>query len=244
MYTSGDSVFQVACHDEVAPVETLYTWCRIARGILDGEHRVGRVIARPFTGPPGGFVRTAERRDFSVEPPGPTLLDDCAAAGVPAYGVGKIGDIFAGRGLASSSYSGSNDDGIDLTIEHLARPGPALVFTNLVDFDTKYGHRNDPEGYARCVEAFDRRLPDLVGALGGGILFVTGDHGCDPTTPSTDHSRERTPLLGAGFTGEALDLDVRSTFADLGATVADLLGIEPSSRTGRSFADEVELPLS
>jgi phosphopentomutase len=244
VYTSGDSVFQVACHDQVAPVETLYEWCRIARRILDGEHRVGRVIARPFTGPPGAFVRTAQRRDFSVEPPEPTLLDDCAAGGVPVYGVGKIGDIFAGRGLDSSSYSESNDHGIDLTLDYLDRPGPALVFTNLVDFDTKFGHRNDPEGYARCVEAFDRRLPELLGALGGGVLFVTGDHGCDPTTPSTDHTRERTPLLGAGFGGGALDLDVRSTFADLGATVADLLGVKPSSRAGRSFANEVELPLS
>jgi phosphopentomutase len=241
VYTSGDSVFQIACHKDVIPLETLYEWCRVARELLVGEHRVGRVIARPFAGKPGNFERTPERRDFSVEPPGPTLLDHCLAAGVSVYGVGKIQDIFAGRGTTEASYSDSNDHGIDLTVGFLGRPGPALVFTNLVDFDSKYGHRNDPTGYARCVEAFDRRLPELRAALDGGVLFVTGDHGCDPTTRPTDHSRESTPLLAAGVPGGPHDVGVRSTFADLGATVAEILEVQTAGLAGTSFAWEMGL---
>jgi len=238
VYTSGDSVFQIACHVDVVPLETLYEWCRIARGILVGEHSVGRVIARPFEGEPGSFRRRPERRDFSVPPPGPTLLDRCLEAGVTVYGVGKIRDIFAERGLTEAVYSDSNDHGIDLTLGYLRRPGPALVFTNLVDFDSKYGHRNDPQGYARAVEALDGRLPELIAALDGGVLFLTGDHGCDPTTPSTDHSRERTPLLAAGLVGGPYDVGTRGCFGDLGATVAKLLGV-PWDLVGASFAGEV-----
>jgi phosphopentomutase len=238
VYTSGDSVFQIACHVDVVPLETLYEWCRIARGILVGEHSVGRVIARPFEGEPGSFRRRPERRDFSVPPPGPTLLDRCLEAGVAVYGVGKIRDIFAERGLTEAVYSDSNDHGIDLTLGYLRRPGPALVFTNLVDFDSKYGHRNDPQGYARAVEALDGRLPELIAALDGGVLFLTGDHGCDPTTPSTDHSRERTPLLAAGLVGGPYDVGTRGCFGDLGATVAELLGV-PWDLVGASFAGEV-----
>lgn len=241
VYTSGDSVFQIACHRDVVSLATLYEWCRVARRLLVGEHNVGRVIARPFTGTPGAFTRTPERRDFSVPPPGRTLLDFCREAGVAVYGVGKIQDIFAGRGLTEARYSDSNDDGVDLSVGFLRRPGPAFVFTNLVDFDSKYGHRNDPDGYAACVEALDRRLPELIGALDGGVLFLTGDHGCDPTTPSTDHSRERTPLLAAGLAGDARDLGTRTTFADLGATVADLLGVETEGLAGESLAEEVGL---
>jgi phosphopentomutase len=240
VYTSGDSVFQVAAHTDVVSLQQLYEWCRIARRLLVGEHGVGRVIARPFTGPAGGFVRRPERRDFSVPPPGPTLLDRCLEAGVGVYGVGKIQDIFAGQGLTEARYSDSNDHGVDLTLGYLNRPGPALVFSNLVDFDSKYGHRNDPRGYAAAVEALDRRLPDVTAALGGGVLFLTGDHGCDPTTPSTDHSRERTPLLAAGLPGGPFDIGSRSTFADLGATVADLLGV-PWGLEGASFAGEIGL---
>lgn len=239
VYTSGDSVFQIACHKDVAALDTLYDWCRAARGLLTGEHNVGRVIARPFEGSPGAFVRAPERRDFSVPPPGPTLLDACVAAGVDVYAVGKIQDIFAGQGITQGSYSDSNEHGLDLTLDLLGRPGPALVFTNLVDFDSKYGHRNDPPGYARAVEALDRRIPELVGALDGGVLFLTGDHGCDPTTRSTDHSRERVPVLVAGLSGGPYDLGVRDTFADLGATVADLLGV-PWELDGSSFAPEIE----
>jgi phosphopentomutase len=238
VYTSGDSVFQIAAHTDVVTLPQLYEWCRAARRLLVGEHGVGRVIARPFTGPVGAFVRRPERRDFSVAPPGPTLLDRCIGGGVKVYGVGKIQDIFAGQGLTEARYSDSNDHGVDLTIDYLGRPGPALVFSNLVDFDSKYGHRNDPSGYAAAVEALDRRLPDLIGALDGGVLFLTGDHGCDPTTPSTDHSRERTPLLAAGLSGGPFDVGSRTTFADLGATAADLLGVVWRLE-GASFASEV-----
>jgi phosphopentomutase len=241
VYTSADSVFQVATHVDVVPLEQLYDWCRIARGILVGEHEVGRVIARSFEGTPGHFVRRPERRDFSVPPPQDTLLDLCGGAGVAVYGVGKIRDIFAERGLTEASYSDSNDHGVDLTLRYLDRPGPSLVFTNLVDFDSKYGHRNDPAGYAACVEAFDRRVPELIAALDGGAMFVTGDHGCDPTTPSTDHSRELTPLLAAGLAGGPYDVGDRPGFSELGATVADLLGVGWSGLAGSSFARELGL---
>jgi phosphopentomutase len=238
VYTSGDSVFQIATHTDVVPLPTLYEWCRVARRLLTGKHNVARVIARPFTGKPGAFVRRPERRDFSVPPPGPTLLDRCLEHGVAVYGVGKIQDIFAQQGLTEARYSDSNDHGVGLTIDFLRRPGPALVFANLVDFDSKYGHRNDPEGYAHAIEALDVRIPELVGALDGGVLFLTGDHGCDPTTRSTDHSRERTPLLAAGLEGGPYDVGDRETFADLGATVAELLGV-PWDLEGSSFAAEI-----
>ena len=245
VYTSADSVFQIAAHKEVVPLERLYEWCRIARGILHGEHRVGRVIARPFVGEPGSFTRTHERRDFSVEPPGATYLDQVKDAGVPVFGVGKIPDIFAGRGLSESEHSESNDHGIDLTLKYLGRDDHVLVVTNLVDFDTKYGHRQDPEGYARCIEAFDRRLPELIDGVGeDGILFLTGDHGCDPTDDSTDHTREHTPaLVAGGLLGgrDPVELGVRETFADLGATVAELFGVGADGLAGTSFAAELGL---
>ena len=239
VYTSGDSVFQIAAHKAVVDLATLYEWCRIARELLTGPHRVGRVIARPFEGEPGAFVRSPERRDLSVEPPAPTVLDTLQGAGVAVYGVGKIRDIFCERGISEASYSDSNGHGIDLTIGYLTRPAPALVFANLVDFDSKYWHRNDPLGYAKAIEALDRRLPELVGALGGGVLLITGDHGCDPTTPSTDHSRERTPLLAAGLPGGPHDIGTRNGFGDLGVTVAELLGVRASGAMGSSFADRI-----
>ena len=243
VYTSGDSVFQIAAHKDVVPLDQLYAWCRQARAILDGPHRVGRVIARPFVGEPGSFTRTHERRDFSVEPFAPTYLDRIEGRGVPVFGVGKIPDIFAEHGLTESEHSESNDHGVDLTIDYLARADPALVVTNLVDFDTKYGHRNDAEGYARCVEAFDRRVPDLVGAVADGLMFVTGDHGCDPTDESTDHTREHTPVLVAGGAlggQDAVDLGIRETFADLGATVASLFGVlGGDGLAGTSFGPEL-----
>jgi phosphopentomutase len=238
VYTSGDSVFQVATHVNVVPLPTLYEWCRAARRLLTGPHNVGRVIARPFDGGPGAFVRRPERRDFSVPPPGPTLLDRCVEHGVAVYAVGKIQDIFAQQGLSEARYSDSNDHGVDLTVDYLRRPGPALVFSNLVDFDSKYGHRNDPKGYAHAVEALDLRLPGLVDALGGGVLFLTGDHGCDPTTRSTDHSRERAPMLAAGLDGGPYDVGARDTYADLGATAAELLGV-PWDLEGSSFAGAI-----
>jgi phosphopentomutase len=238
VYTSADSVFQVACHVRIVPVESLYEWCRIARGILVGDHEVGRVIARPFDGDPGAFTRRPERRDFSVPPPGPTLLDRARDAGIAVYGVGKIGDVFAGHGLTEYIYSKSNDHGVDLTLGYLARPGPMLVVANLVDFDSKYGHRNDPKGYAACVEALDLRIPELRAAVGEGLLFLTGDHGCDPTTMnSTDHTREYTPILVSGSrAGRTVDLGTRPGFGDLGATVAEVLGVEAKGLSGTSFA--------
>ena len=245
VYTSADSVFQIAAHKDVVPLERLYEWCRVARRILDGEHRVGRVIARPFAGEPGAFTRTHERRDVSVEPFARTYLERVRDAGVPVYGVGKIPDIFAGKGLTESRHSESNDHGIELTIDYLGRDDPVLVVTNLVDFDTKYGHRSDPQGYARCVEEFDARVPDLVEAVGAGLLFLTGDHGCDPTDDSTDHTREHVPVLVAGgaLAGvRAVDLGTRDTFADLGATVASLLGAPTGDGlAGRTFAPALGL---
>jgi phosphopentomutase len=241
VYTSGDSVFQIATHKSVVDLPTLYEWSRAARRLLTGSHNVGRVIARPFEGVPGAFVRSPERRDFSVPPPGPTFLDRLQEAGVAVLGVGKIQDIFSGQGITEGRYSESNDHGVDLTLEYLRRPGPAFVFTNLVDFDSKYGHRNDPAGYAACVEAFDRRLPELIESLDQGILFLTGDHGCDPTTPPTDHSRERTPLLVAGLVGGPHDIGTRATFADLGRTVVELLGADGAGLEGESFLDLMQI---
>jgi len=239
VYTSGDSVFQIAAHTDRVPLETLYAWSLIARDLLTGPHAVGRVIARPFDGEPGAFRRRPERRDYSLPPPGPTTLDALATAGVPVVAIGKIRDVFVGHGIDSWSYSDSNDHGVDLTVEALREPGTRLVFTNLVDFDSKYGHRNDPDGYARAVEAFDARVPDVLAALGGGVLLVTGDHGCDPTTPSTDHSRERTPLLAGGLVGGPHDIGTRGSFADLGATVAELLGVATPELPGTSFVDRL-----
>ena len=239
VYTSGDSVFQVATHVDVVPLERLYEWCRIARGLLTGEHAVGRVIARPFDGVPGAFVRRPERRDLSVPPPGPTVLDRLVEAGVVVAAVGKIQDIFDRRGITAAAYSDSNDHGLDLTIEFLASSATSFVFTNLVDFDSKYGHRNDPIGYAAAIEALDRRLQEVIDAVNGGVLLLTGDHGCDPTTAPTDHSRERTPLLAAGLEGGPYDLGTRSTFGDLGRTVADLLGVDAKALMGTSFAPDM-----
>ena len=237
VYTSGDSVFQIATHKSVVDLPLLYEWSRAARRLLTGPHNVGRVIARPFEGEPGAFVRSPDRRDFSVPPPGPTVLDTLQGAGIAVLGVGKIQDIFSGQGITEGRYSDSNDHGVDLTLEYLRRPPPAFVFTNLVDFDSKYGHRNDPQGYAACVEAFDRRLPELIAALDGGVLLITGDHGCDPTTPPTDHSRERTPLLAAGLEGGPHDIGTRGSFSDLGQTVLELLGVDGTGLEGESFVD-------
>ena len=239
VYTSGDSVFQVATHTDVVPLEQLYEWCRLARGLLTGEHSVGRVIARPFLGRPGAFERRPERRDFSIPPPEPTVLDRLDDAGVPVLAVGKIQDIFDRQGITDAVYSDSNDHGLDLTMELLRKPGPAFVFSNLVDFDSKYGHRNDPDGYASAIRALDRRLPEVIDALDGGVLLMTGDHGCDPTTPPTDHSRERTPLLAGGLLGGPYDIGTRATFGDLGHTVAQLLGVEVEGLVGEGFAGRI-----
>jgi phosphopentomutase len=235
VYTSGDSVFQIAAHVDIVPLSQLYGWCETARALLVGRHRVGRVIARPFDGPPDAFVRRPERRDYSVPPPAPTALEQLTDAGRSVFGVGKIQDIFDHRGLSDALYADDNGDGIDRTVQALQEARHDVIFTNLVDFDSKFGHRNDPVGYAAAIEAFDRRLPEVIDALGGGVLLITGDHGCDPTTPPTDHSRERTPLLAAGCPGGPHDLGTRATFGDLGATVARLVGVDLVDLVGESF---------
>ncbi|MDN5344893.1 MAG: phosphopentomutase [Clostridia bacterium] len=240
VYTSADSVFQIAAHEEVIPVQELYRYCQIARQLLTGEHAVGRVIARPFVGEPGHFIRTDRRQDFSLEPPRLTLLDVITAAGLPVMAVGKIKDIFAGQGINRWIHTHDNMDGVDQTCNFMREVGRGLIFTNLVDFDMRFGHRNDVAGYAAALEAFDRRLPELIAALNeNDALILTADHGCDPTTPSTDHSREYVPLLVYGNHIRPVDLGVRPTFADLGATVAELLGV-PYDLDGESFAATLE----
>ena len=231
LYTSGDSVFQIAAHEEVWPPERLWEVCRHARGILTGHHSVGRVIARPFTGKPGAFARTANRRDFSIEPTGETWLDRLVAAGRRVLAVGKIVDIFSGRGITSSIHTGSDAEGVRISIEALRSGGADLVFTNLVDFDSKYGHRNDPVGFAKNLASFDALLPELLAALGPeDLLFLTADHGCETTDVSTDHTREHVPLLAAGpAVRKDADLGVRRGFSDLAATAGEWLGV-PSPR--------------
>jgi phosphopentomutase len=238
VYTSADSVFQVAAHKRVVPLERLYQWCEIARRLLTGPDAVGRVIARPFDGEPGAFFRTKERRDYALPPAGPTVLEAVEKAGVRTLGVGKIEDIFSRQGLDGSDHTGDNATSLDATVRFLRQASePTLVFTNLVDFDMVYGHRRDVEGYGRCLEELDRRLPELVAELGGGDwLFLTADHGCGPTAPGTDHTREYVPMVAFRPGGTAgTRLPDRATFADLGATVAELFGVEPVG-PGTSFA--------
>ncbi|HET8732756.1 MAG TPA: phosphopentomutase [Anaeromyxobacteraceae bacterium] len=226
VYTSADSVFQVAAHEETVPLETLYAWCREARRILD-PLRVARVIARPFVGTPGAYRRTYARRDFSMPPPHPTVLERLAAARVPVVGVGKIGDIFDRRGLSEDVHTEGNADGIRRTAGILERLDRGLLFVNLVDFDMLWGHRNDVRGYARALEEMDAALPEVLGRLRpGDVLALTADHGCDPTTPSTDHSREYVPLLARVPGHGGVPLGTRASFADLGATVAEYFGVE------------------
>lgn len=236
VYTSADSVFQIAAHEEVIPVPELYRMCEIARRILD-PYQVGRVIARPFVGKPGSFRRTYNRKDFSYPPVGKTLCDRLVTAGTAVVGIGKIENIFAGHGITRDIHTEGNADGLEKTLQAIRETPRGLVFVNLVDFDMLYGHRNDPAGYAAALRAVDARVPALVDALADGdLLLFSADHGCDPTTPSTDHSREYVPLLAyrkGGHGGE--DLGVRATFADLGQTLADLFGIPPLPN-GTSFA--------
>jgi phosphopentomutase len=235
VYTSADSVFQIAAHEEVIPVPELYRLCEIARDLLRGEHEVGRVIARPFIGEPGRFTRTANRHDYAVPPPPGMLLDLLAERGVPAVSVGKIADVFLSRGITFQYKTKSNADGMARTLQALAEHPSGLIWVNLVDFDSLYGHRNDAEGYARALEDVDAWLPALDKALeDGDAVFVTADHGCDPTTPSTDHNREYVPLLVYGPAVPAgLDLGLRSSFADMGQTIAHNFGA--CLPAGRSF---------
>lgn len=228
VYTSADSVFQIAAHEEIVPAETLYEYCKMARKLLCGEHGVGRVIARPFIGKAGNYERTAGRHDFSLEPQGETMLDVLKAAGKDVIGVGKIHDIFAGRGLTEYVYTHGNADGIEKTLEYLSRDFEGLCFINLVDYDMLYGHRNDIEGYARALTQFDEKLPQILSAMKkDDLLMITADHGCDPGyTCSTDHSREYTPLILYKEGIRSGNLGTRETFADIGATVLSYLGAE------------------
>jgi phosphopentomutase len=241
LYTSADSVFQLAAHEEVISVERLYAMCEVARGMLTGEHAVGRVIARPFTGVPGAFTRTPRRKDFALPPPSPTLLDQLSGAGLDVIGIGKIGDLFAARGLTQSEHPGDNAGAMTIALEWLRRPFHGLLFVNLVDMDQLYGHRRDPHGYAEALQAFDGWLPDALALLGPrDALFLTGDHGNDPTWRGSDHTREMAPLLTAGPSIAPVNLGTRSTFADVGATLADLFATPPLGQ-GTSFAAELGL---
>ena len=238
VYTSADSVFQIAAHERVIPVEELYRMCRAARKLLKPPHQVARVIARPFVGEPGAFVRTELRRDFSVEPPGRTLLDELRSSGLPVVAIGKIEDLFNGRGISRAIHTAHNAAGIDETLRTLRTLPRGLVFVNLVDFDTLYGHRNDPTGFARALEEFDARLPEILGAIQPvDLLCLTADHGNDPTTPSTNHSREYVPLLAYGpRLTRGVNLGTRRSFSDLGQTIADALGAKRLP-WGESFLD-------
>jgi phosphopentomutase len=238
LYTSADSVFQLAAHEELVPLEELYRACQIARELLGPPHEVSRVIARPFTGASGRYERTDRRKDFSIPPTGPTLLDALAVAGVPVQGVGKVDDMFAGRGI-TARHTRDNEEGIRAIHSYLQSMTGGLLLANLVDFDTRWGHRNDPVGFYEGLRAFDRELPALMDALHeDDLLFITADHGNDPTTPSTDHSREKVPLLVLGEPVHPVALGERSTFADVGATAGEWLGVDFRG-AGRSFLGEV-----
>lgn len=228
VYTSADSVFQIAAHEDIVPVETLYQYCRTAREILKGDVGVGRVIARPFEGKPGNFVRTSRRHDFSLEPPKATLLDCLKEAGYDVLSVGKIVDIFAGRSISEYVRTDGNADGIDKTLAYMDKDFEGLCFTNLVDYDMLYGHRNDVDGYAKALTYFDERLPQLLDKLReDDILMITADHGCDPSTPSTDHSREYTPLVMAGKRVPAgMNYGTRESFADIAATILKFFDVK------------------
>ncbi len=227
VYTSADSVFQIAAHEDVVPVDTLYEYCRAARDILQGEHGVGRVIARPFVGTAPDFTRTANRRDFSLEPPRATLLDALSAAGKTVYAIGKISDIFAGRGVTQSVRTHSNEEGMAQALIAQQQDFNGLCFVNLVDFDMLYGHRQDIGGYAAAVAAFDRWLPTFLDNMRPqDMLMITADHGCDPGDSHTDHTREYVPLLVCGEEIDPVDLGTHTTFADIAATAAAYLGVE------------------
>ena len=240
VYTSADSVFQIAAHEELVPPETLYDYCRAAREILTGTHGVGRVIARPFVGKWPDYTRTANRHDFSLLPPAKTALDLLKESGYDVIGVGKIGDIFAGQGLTESIPTRGNADGMAKTDEVAARDFNGLCFVNLVDFDSSYGHRNDVKGYANALMEFDRWLGGFLSKLGeDDVLIITADHGCDPSTESTDHSRERVPLLIYGNRVRPVHLGTRESFADLGSTVLQMFSVDGSAITGESFWEQI-----
>ena len=239
VYTSADSVFQIAAHEDVVPIEELYRYCEIARRLCTGRYGVGRVIARPFEGE-WPYKRTSRRHDYSLVPPKETMLDAICAAGQKVLAVGKINDIFAGQGISGMVRTAGNAEGIDRTIEYLGQDFEGLCFINLVDYDMLYGHRNDVDGYAKALTYFDERLPEILAAMReDDLLMITADHGCDPITPSTDHSREYTPLVIAGARVKAgVNLGTRSSFADTAATILDYLGVK-GEIVGESFLKEI-----
>ena len=227
VYTSADSVFQIACHEDIIPIEEQYRYCEIAREILQGDNGVGRVIARPFIGSNGHYTRTERRKDFSLPPIAPTLLDYVSKAGLTVSAVGKIEDIFCNRGITQSVHTHTNAEGIEQTIKYIENAPDGLIFTNLVDTDMLYGHRNDVEGFGKSLQYFDDNLPRIINAMSDDdILFITADHGCDPTTPSTDHSREYVFLLGYGKNIKPHNIGIRKTYADLAKTIANYFNIE------------------
>ena len=240
VYTSADSVFQIAAHEEIVPLEELYNICRIAREMLQGEHGVGRVIARPFIGEEGSYVRTGNRRDFSLEPFKDTMLDFVKNSGREVYAIGKIEDIFVNKGITKSNHTTNNEEGIKATIDAIKEDFEGLIFTNLVDFDMLYGHRNNLQGYADALMDFDNKLPEITDNLkSDDILIITADHGCDPTTESTDHSREYIPLI---FYGKDIrksnNLGILDTYASIGKTVLDMLDIE-NGLEGKSVKNQI-----
>ena len=235
VYTSADSVFQIAAHEDVIPLEELYKMCETARAMLTGDNLVGRVIARPFIGGNGKYTRTENRRDFALQPVGETILDALCGKGMDVVGIGKIEDIFAHRGITTVDHTKNNHDGIESTLRFLKEGRGDFIFTNLVDFDMLYGHRNDVEGYAAALEYFDSRLPELLGAMkDGDFVIITADHGCDPCFPGTDHTREYIPILAFGKDIQPVSVGTRNSFADIGATVYRYLTDEKFG-AGESF---------
>jgi phosphopentomutase len=242
VYTSADSVLQIAAHEEVIPLERLYELCRIARKIMTGKHAVGRIIARPFIGGNGKYTRTSNRRDFSLKPNKKTMLNYIMESGLDVCAVGKIEDIYAGCGITDAVHTKNNLEGIEKTIEYINKDNKGLIFTNLVDFDMLYGHRNDVKGYANALREFDAKLPQIISSMKDtDMLIITADHGCDPTTPSTDHSREYIPVLLYGKElKKNINIGTRKTYSDIGKTITDILNVKEDIN-GVSFAKDILL---
>jgi len=242
VYTSADSVFQIAAPEEIIPIEELYKYCEIARNLLDkSDYKVARVIARPYIGEFPNYIRTSNRHDYSLPPDEKTDMEFLVEAGINVYAVGKINDLYNGHGVSDYVKTKNNMDGVDKTIDYLKNVEKGLIYTNLVDYDAKYGHRNDPCGYANALEEFDKRLPEIYNEMNHeDILVLTADHGCDPTTPSTDHSREMVPLLIYGRNiKEGINLGVRDSFSDLGETVLKYFDVNKGKQVGKSFLTEI-----
>lgn len=244
VYTSADSVLQIAAHEDIIPLDELYSICKVAREIMMGDNTVARIIARPFIGGSGNFTRTSNRRDYALDPFGQTVLDIAKQNGLDVIAIGKIGDIFNGRGITRSVRTKDNMDGIDKTVEYIQKSNEGIIFTNLVEFDSLYGHRRDPKGYRRALEEMDRRIPEILGAMkDGDIIIFTADHGNDPTFKGTDHTREYIPIVIYGKkVKKNVNIGTRKSFADVAATISDILEI-PSTGKGESFKESIiEVP--